>query len=124
MIADAKFIRIFTFDLILRHERRQKDLSDNEDASIYRRNMDIGAIDRDAVLSGKLGEEIMSLGASGGTTSLLSHNRLPSVLSLKGATGSVSGDVVLENPRYFMLTERMDSVAGGSTSKTGGASMQ
>lgn len=86
--------------------------------------MDISAIDRDAVLSGKLGEEIMSLGASGGTPSLLSQNRLPSVLNIKGAGASASGDVVLENPRYFMLTERMDSVAGGSARKSGGASMQ
>lgn len=85
--------------------------------------MDISAIDRDAVLSGKLGEEIMSLGASGGTPSLLSQN-MPSVLSIKGAGASASGDVVLENPRYFMLTERMDSVAGGSARKSGGASMQ
>lgn len=66
-IADAKFIKIFTFDRILRHERRQKDLSDNENASIFRKNMDISAVDRDAVLSGKLGEEIMSLGTSSGT---------------------------------------------------------
>jgi hypothetical protein len=49
---------------------------------------------------------------------------MPSVLSIKGAGASASGDVVLENPRYFMLTERMDSVAGGSARKSGGASMQ
>ncbi|HCV51494.1 MAG TPA: hypothetical protein DGP89_09125 [Saprospirales bacterium] len=76
VIADAKFIKIFTFDLILRHERRQKDLSDNENASIYRKNLDITAIDRDAVLSGKLGEEILSIGTTGVNGSLISKNKI------------------------------------------------
>ena len=67
VVADAKFIKIFTFDLILRHEKRQKDLTDNENASIYRKNLDISTIDRNAVLSGKLGEEILSIGDSGVT---------------------------------------------------------
>lgn len=80
--------------------------------------MDISAIDRDAVLSGRLGDEIMSLGASDGTQSILAQNKLPSVLSMKGASASTTGDIVLENPRYFMLTERMDSVASSSQNKT------
>ena len=45
------------------------------------------------------------------------------MLSIKAAGDSVRSDVVLEHPRYFMLTERMDSVLGGAASKSSGSSM-
>lgn len=64
MIADKRFISIFTFDLILNHEKKLKDISDNENARKLLRNeqgVDDGAVDREAILQGEFGEEIMNL---------------------------------------------------------------
>lgn len=64
MIADVKFVKIFTFDLILKHQKKQKDLSDNENANILRRNeqtFDDDKVDREAILQGELGGEIINI---------------------------------------------------------------
>ena len=65
-------------------------MTDNEDASIYRRNMNIDPIDRDAVLSGNLGQEIMNIGTTN-QQSMSNNNKskIPSVLSYKGAINSI-----------------------------------
>ena len=65
-------------------------MTDNEDASIYRRNMNIDPIDRDAVLSGNLGQEIMNIGTTNQQSmSNTNKSKIPSVLSYKGAINSI-----------------------------------
>lgn len=74
--------------------------------------MNINPIDRDAVLSGNLGEEIMNIGTTNqNQLSMINKSKIPSVLSYKGAINSigssqstVAADVILENPSHFMLT--------------------
>ena len=66
MIAERKFIKIFTFDMILRNKMKSKDFSMYENVSNGGKRSDdclhdSERVDPQKILQGEFGEEIMSI---------------------------------------------------------------
>lgn len=107
LIAEKNTIKVFTFDLILRHKLRSKQsysIYEPSSSHMYKNNDLNGTSTHlaQSIMNGEFGEEIKNI--KNATTANSRKPTYTSVLSVPFELDSQS--IQFENPRYFMLTDQ------------------